>query len=235
MGVPVLILGKSGSGKTTSLRNFQRGEIGIINVLGKQLPFNSNLGMLVTDDYTVIKTNMLQAKRVKSFFIDDAGYLITNAFMRGHGGGKGNAVFELYNSLADNFWNLILFISNELPKDMIVYLAMHEDKNEFGDVKPKTIGKLLDDKVCVEGMFTIVIRSLKEDGKYLFVTQTDGYDVTKTPLGMFEYEKVDNDLKIVDQRIRSFYHFDSEAPQPKQAPQDQAHQETNTEVKEEDI
>ena len=239
MGVPVLIIGKSGSGKTTSLRNFVRGQIGVINVLGKNLPFQSNLQSKTTDDYTKIKEMMLGAQNTKSFFIDDAGYLITNAFMRGHGGGKGNAVFDLYNSIADNFWNLILFISNELPNDMIVYVVMHEDKNDFGDVKPKTIGKLLDDKVCVEGMFTIVLRSLKEDGKYIFVTQTDGFDVTKSPLGMFDHEKIDNDLSIIDQKIRSYYHIELQPagdPGKTTPPPTQTQPEPgNGEVKEEDI
>ena len=82
---------------------------------------------------------------------------------------------------------------------------MHEEKNEMGESKPKTIGKLLDDKVCVEGMFTIVLHALKLDGKYVFATSTDGLDVTKTPIGMFDSEYVDNDLNAITKTIRNYY------------------------------
>jgi len=206
MGLPVLVMGKSGSGKSTSLRNFQASELGVINVLGKQLPFKNQFKFVTTDDYPSIKKVLLGAK-VNSLVIDDAGYLIVNQFMRSHGGGKGNAIFELYNALADNFWGLILFIIHELPQEKIVYLTMHEDKNEVGDIKPKTIGRLLDEKVSIEAMFTIVLRAIKEDGKYVFRTQTDGSDVTKSPMGMFETESIDNDLKAVDEIIRNYYGY----------------------------
>ena len=86
---------------------------------------------------------------------------------------------------------------------------MHEDKNDFGDIKPKTIGKMLDEKVCVEGLFTIVLRSVVENGKYLFKTQTSGFDVTKSPIGLFQAEEIDNDLYAVDQAIRTYYNIES--------------------------
>jgi adenylate kinase family enzyme len=206
MGLPILVLGKSGSGKSTSLRNFGENEVGIMNVLGKPFPFKNNLKYIKTDDYAKIKALLLQSK-VNSLVIDDAGYLITNQFMRGHSGGKGGQIFELYNSLGDNFWQLIQFIIHELPNEKIVYLFMHEEKNDMGDVKPKTIGKMLDDKVCIEGMFTIVLRALKEDGKYVFATQSNGFDVTKTPIDMFKDEKIDNDLKLVDTTVRTYYNL----------------------------
>ena len=82
---------------------------------------------------------------------------------------------------------------------------MHEDKNDFGEVKPKTIGKMLDEKVCLEGMFTIVLRCMTENGKHIFRTKTNGDDVTKTPLNLFDAEEIDNDLKLVDSTIREYY------------------------------
>jgi hypothetical protein len=82
---------------------------------------------------------------------------------------------------------------------------MHEDKNEFGEIKPKTIGKMLDEKVCIEGLFTIVLRAECKDGNYIFHTKTDGLDVTKTPIDMFSEEEIDNDLKAVDATIREYY------------------------------
>lgn len=142
----------------------------------------------------------------KSIVIDDAGYLITNHFMRGHStAGKGNGVFALYNDLGDRYWNLIQFVINGLPEDKIVYFIMHEDKNDFGDVRPKTIGKMLDEKVCLEGMFTIVLRCVKEGDKHLFITQSADGAVSKSPMGMFEQLEIDNDLLMVDKTIREYY------------------------------
>lgn len=82
---------------------------------------------------------------------------------------------------------------------------MHEERSEFGEIKPKTIGKLLDDKVCIEGMFTVVLRSMADKGRHFFRTQTDGMDVAKSPFGMFDQFEIDNDLKMVDQTIRVYW------------------------------
>ena len=205
MAIPVLIIGKSGSGKSTSLRNCTNNqEWGLINVLNKPLPFKGKIPQVVTDDYNVVM-NTLAKSKAKSVVIDDAGYLITNYFMRNHSTkGAGNAIFTMYNTLADNFWNLIEFIKT-LPEDKIVYIIMHEDVNEFGDIKPKSIGKMLDEKICLEGMFTIVLRCIQENGKHLFVTQSDGGAVSKSPMGMFDTEEVENDLREVDKVIREYY------------------------------
>lgn len=205
MGIPVLLLGKSGSGKSASLRNFQPGEVGIINVLGKPLPFKGKLPSVVTDSYDMVYA-VISKSKTDSIVIDDAGYLMTNQFMRGHAStGAGNAIFSFYNDLGDRFWSLVRFVVEQTPENKIVYFIMHEDKNDFGDIKPKTIGKMLDEKVCVEGMFTIVIRSVFSNGKHVFKTQTDGFDVCKTPIGMFEQSEIDNDLKLVDTTIREYY------------------------------
>lgn len=209
MAISVLIIGKSGSGKSASLRNFPADQLGVINVMGKPLPFRSRLRILCTTDYDTIQHVLVQSK-ARSIVIDDAGYLITDQFMAGHANiGKGNAVFSLYNDLADRFYRLLRYIADALPYDRIIYLTMHEDKNDFGDIKPKTIGKMLDEKVCVEGLFTIVLRSVVENGKYLFKTQTSGFDVTKSPIGLFQAEEIDNDLYAVDQAIRTYYNIES--------------------------
>lgn len=203
--VPVLIYGKSGTGKSTSLRNFKNEDIAIINVLGKPLPFKNVLKNIVTtDDYATVLENIKKTSR-KIVVIDDAGYLITNQFMRTHSkGGGGNAVFAVYNELADNFWSLISEIK-KIPGGKTVYFVMHEDVNEFGIYRPKTIGKLLDDKVCIEGMFTIAIRTMIEDGKYIFRLKNNGNDVTKTPFDMFDKECMENDLKELDTVIKEYY------------------------------
>lgn len=204
MALPVLIMGKSGSGKSASLRNFTKDELDIINVEGKPLPFRNDFTTFDTDDYqNVVKGIKVSKKDI--VVIDDAGYLITNQFMNNHAStGGGNAVFALYNDIADKFWRLIELIKS-IEGNKIVYIIMHENMNDFGEVKPKTIGKLLDEKVCIEGMFTIVLRAEKDGDNYVFRTRTSGLDVTKTPMGMFDKESIDNDLKEVDRTIREYY------------------------------
>ena len=208
MALPVLIMGRSGSGKSASLRNIKETTF-VINVNKKPLPFknNENLKIMNCDEYLKIKGALKAAyeKGIKIAVIDDAGYLMTSKFMAGHRQAKGNSQFDLYNEIADNFYSLIKFIADELPADMIVYVTMHEEKNDMGESKPKTIGKLLDDKVCVEGMFTIVLHAMKLDGKYVFATNTDGLDVTKSPIGMFEDTYISNDCDLVTNKIREYY------------------------------
>ena len=205
MAQVILLLGKSGSGKSTSMRNFAHDELALINVNKKPLPFKGKFdSTLESTQYEQIEKAIFSTQK-KVIVIDDAGYLITNQFMMGHGENKGNAVFELYNSLADNFYKLIKFCQEKVADDKTVYFVMHEDKNDFGDIKPKTIGKLLDEKVCVEGLFTIALRAECLNGEYIFHTKTDGSDVTKAPLGMFDSDTVPNDLKAVDATIRDYY------------------------------
>ena len=205
MGIPVLIIGKSGTGKSTSLRNFKSDEVGIINVLNKPLPFRTDIKPYHCDNYEKIKQVIADSK-VKSIIIDDAGYLITNHFMNKHSkANAGNAVYAMYNELADNFFKLIEFCKT-VEEDKIIYFIMHEDRNDFGELKPKTIGKLLDEKVCIEGLFTIVLRSIFKDKKYLFLTgREDELDLQKSPIDMFKDLKIDNDLKNVDNCIREYY------------------------------
>lgn len=208
MATPVLVIGKSGAGKSTSLRNCAGNpEWNLIRVLNKPLPFKGKIDGWKTDDYQTVMKCLAQSK-AKSIVIDDAGYLITNMFMNGHASaGSGNAVFSFYNKVGDSFWNLIQYII-KLPEDKIVYLMMHEDADEGGSIKPKTIGKILDEKVCVEGMFTIVLRCIEQSGKHMFVTQSADGAVSKSPMGMFEELTIDNDLKLVDKTIREYYELE---------------------------
>lgn len=205
MATPVLIIGKSGSGKSTSMRNCAGNpDWNLIRVLDKPLPFKGKINGWSTDDYQTVMKCLAQSK-AKNIVLDDAGYLITNMFMSKHSSaGAGNGVFTLYNQIGDHFWNLIQYIV-KLPEDKIVYVIMHEDTNDFGQIKPKTIGKLLDEKVCIEGMFTIVLRCIEESGKHLFVTQSADGAVSKSPIGMFEDLTIDNDLLIVEKAIREYY------------------------------
>ena len=154
----------------------------------------------------------LRSAPAKSVVIDDAGYLITNFFMRNHSTkGKGNDVFSLYNQMADDFWNMIQnVVIGELPADKIVYIIMHEDTDDYGNVKAKTIGKLLDDKICLEGLCTVVLRCVNNLTEHKFITQSDGTAISKSPEGMFEDVEIPNDLLYVDGRIREYYGIENE-------------------------
>ena len=200
--VPVLLIGQSGSGKSTSLRNFKGDEVAVVNVLGKPLPFKSDIKAGKCDDYATILKAIANTPK-KTIVIDDANYLITNEFMN-KSSVKG---FDKYNEMGNNFFNLINGIKN-IKGGKTVYLIMHEDTDENGYVKPKTIGKLLDDKVNIQGMFTICIRSMFDNGNYIFRLKTNGQDCVKTPFGMFESESMENDLKAFDEVVREYYELD---------------------------
>ena len=200
MGVPVLILGESGSGKSASMRNFKPGEIGIINVSGKPLPFRNQLKTVNTDNYEDIVKTIIAAK-AKALVIDDAQYLMANEFMRT----AKVTGYQKFTDLALNFWKLIQVVINNLPPDKIVYFLAHVERDANGNEKMKTIGKLLDEKITIEGLFTIVLKTVVQDRHYQFATQTNGQDTVKTPMGMFSDLLIENDLKMVDSTIREYY------------------------------
>lgn len=206
MAIPVMIIGKSGSGKSASMKACVGKDFNLVRVLNKPLPFKGKINGWTFDDYQKIQ-KALKGAPAKSLVVDDAGYLITNFFMRNHSTkGKGNDVFGLYNQMADDFWNLIQnVIVSELPGDKIVYLMMHEDTDDYGNVKAKTIGKLLDDKICLEGLCTVVLRCVNNMTEHKFITQSDGSAISKSPEGMFEDLEIPNDLLLVDNAIREYY------------------------------
>lgn len=191
MSVAVIIYGPSGVGKSTSIRGYEDGEIGLVNVLGKPLPFRSRLSPISTTDYERIKVAIRDSK-AKTIVIDDAGYLITDMFMRRHASvGKGNGVFALYNELGDEFYELLRFIGQLDNPDKIVFLMMHEDFDELGNTKIRTIGKLLDEKVLIPGMVSVLIHAAIRDGEYIF--EVNGEGLCKTPDGMFGEVILPND------------------------------------------
>ena len=199
MAVLVMIYGQSGTGKSTSLRNFTNDEVAVINVSGKPLPFRSRLTTYDTDNYAKISRALSRIER-KSIVIDDATYLMVNEFMRT----AKVAGYQKYTDMAVNF-NSLVAQASQLENDKIVYFLGHSDLKDDGTEHFKTIGKMLDNYVTVEGKFTIVLKTVVQDGKYYFSTHNSGQDTVKSPLGMFEDNYVDNDLKAVDEIIREYY------------------------------
>lgn len=205
MGTPVLILGDSGSGKSTSLRNFDIKEVGIFNVAGKPLPFKKKLNKYNNAKYENILKSLKDPK-LKRYVIDDSQYLMAfEMFNRAKETG-----FNKFTDIALDFRNLIQFIVTGTPDDVIVYFLHHTEVTPEGKTKAKTIGKMLDEKLTVEGLFSIVLLCTTDGTDHKFVTQSDGYTTCKSPMDMFERE-IDNDLKMVDSTIRQYYEFESEA------------------------
>lgn len=194
-----MIFGQSGSGKSTSLRNFKPEEVCIINVSGKPLPFKNKHKTYNCDNYMKIDSAIKDAP-ARAIVIDDATYLMTNEFMRG----AKITGYQKFTDMALNFWTLIQ-TAIHLPEDKIIYFMGHMDIDANGNEKFKTIGKLLDEKVTLEGLFTIVLKTVVTDEKYSFSTQTNGMDTVKSPIGMFLERLIDNDLKAVDAAIRTYW------------------------------
>lgn len=212
MAIPVLIMGQSGSGKTFSLKNFKKDEIGVISVEKGRLPFKSDLKVVRVPKYensaeinTYAQANsakyswimgVISKANTKSIAIDDSQYLMANE-MFDRSGEKG---YDKFTDIAKNFRNLIHFINDLEQDDKIVYFLHHTEIGADGREKCKTIGKMLDEKLCVEGCFDIVIHCQDHE----FYTQGDKISTAKTPEGMFE-PRIPNDLKYVDEKIREYY------------------------------
>lgn len=199
MAILCMLYGQSGTGKSTSLRNFQKEDVSIINVSGKPMPFRRKLPIVSTDDYKKI-IGGLRTIKTPSIVIDDATYLMVNAFMR-------NAKvqgYQKYTDMAFDF-NSLIEAALKLPDDKIVYFIGHSNQSDDGREQFKTIGKMLDNYVTLEGKFTIVLKTVVKDGEYYFSTHNNGMDTVKSPMGMFEEELIVNDLKMVDDTIREYY------------------------------
>lgn len=199
MAVLVMIYGQSGTGKSTSLRNFKNEDVAVVNVSGKPLPFRGDIKPYNSDNYTKIMAAIKGTER-KSIVIDDATYLMVNEFMRT----AKQTGYQKYTDMAVSFNQLIEFAAS-LPDDKIVYFMGHSDQADDGREHFKTIGKMLDNYVTVEGRFTIVLKTVVQDGKYMFATQNNGQDTVKSPMGMFDAALIDNDLKAVDDAIREYW------------------------------
>lgn len=204
MATAVLIMGESGSGKSASLRNFSPNEISVFNVTNKPLPFKQGKTKIPKIDNATYAdiANALANPNKRAYVIDDAGYLLSfEMFKRANETG-----YSKFTDMAKNFFDMLDFINTKLPNDIIVYITMHtEDDSEMHRVKVKTIGKMLDQNLKIEGLFSIVLRAVQTEDGYKFVTRDDMVSTAKSPIGMWEEDMIDNDLKAVDATIREYY------------------------------
>lgn len=211
MALSALVIGRSGSGKTYSLKNFKPEEVGVISVEKGRLPFKSKIKVVKIKkfnnaDASPAQINLaryswimevIKMSKSKSIVIDDSQYLLANElFDRANEKG-----YDKFTNMAANFRNLIHYVNELEDDDKIVYFLHHSELDADGREKVKTIGKMLDEKLCIEGCFDIVLYC--QDQK--FFTQANGQSVAKTPEGMFDSIEIPNDLKAVDTAIREYY------------------------------
>lgn len=217
MSNTVLVIGESGSGKSSSIENFSPSDTFIINVLGKPLPFKGAYtkykpvsadrkegNVFSTDEHEtimkVIKFIDLKRPEIKNLVIDDFSYLMTNEFMkrcieRG---------YDKYSEMAKQAWEIILQCNATRP-DLNCFVIAHSEIDEAGVARCKTLGKVLSNKVILEGMVTCVLHALVKDGVYKFLTQNIGSHLAKSPRGMFEDKFIDNDLSFVSTKMNEYF------------------------------
>lgn len=199
MGVPVLILGPSGSGKTYSLRNLPKESYGLIECEKTMLPFRGGVKFARTKDFAKLRgTIELYAQRYKVVAVDDFGYCVTDLFIR-HIGDKDQ--FAIYKAIAAEVYNTIEMINGALPEDVIVYITMHSDADALNNIVPKIMGKMVNEKIDLIGMVNICILAEMVDGEYSFIVS--GKPPAKS-CGMFETDRMPNDLAPIDKAIRDF-------------------------------
>ena len=198
MGFAVLILGASGTGKSTSLRNFKKGEIGVLNVGKKPLPFRGKLDVANTAADELIEKTLMK-NTYNAYAIDDSQFLMVYENFA-HAYEKG---YDKFTKMAVNFQELLNVIINGTSNDTIVYLLHHIDFDDMGRAKAKTIGKMLDQQLPIESAVPITLLTQTDSEKYTFIT--NGLPPAKSPLGMFEDKEIENDLRMVDETIRAYW------------------------------
>jgi hypothetical protein len=216
MGIPVLIIGESGSGKTYSIKNLDPDKVGIFLCEKNRLPFRKKFitykvrnmqkeeegKVTIYRQSAVIQTMLRHPKAPKKIYvIDDSQYIMANEYFD-RANEKG---YDKFVDIGANFRNLVHLVNNELPDDVIVYFLHHPETDaNTGRMKAKTIGKMLDEKLTLEGCFDIVLHARTDGQAHWFATQSDGTDTAKSPEEMFE-GKIPNDLAFVDKTIREYY------------------------------
>jgi len=199
MAIPVLIIGESGSGKTFSIRNLDPNTTGILSVEKGRLPFKGDFKVMKNATYGDI-TKALRRANMATYVIDDSQYLMVNEeFDRFNENG-----YQKYAEMALNFRNLVHMINKELPDNIIVYFLHHTQETASGKIKAKTIGKMIDDKLTLEGCFDIVLMARIMGDQYVLQTKGEQGSTVKSPVGMFEADQIPNDLALVNKAIADY-------------------------------
>lgn len=227
MSIVTIVMGDPGTGKSTSIRNLDPSTTFIINVLDKPLPFKGGKGnysllsaenptgnYIQTDDsekiISMIKAISERRPDIETIIIDDFQYIMANEFMRK----AKERGFDKFVDIGVKAWNVIN--SAIASRDnLVVFVLSHTESDNQGKVKIKTIGKMLDEKVSLEGMVSIILHSIVIDGKHKFLSQNDGQHIARSPIDMFESKLIDNDLLIIKNKIHEYFTEYFQPIQPK--------------------
>lgn len=211
----ILIIGESGTGKSTSIETLDPNETFIIQVINKPLPFRgykksyplktkTDAGnRVIAGDYNSIAKAFQICeidKKIKNVIVDDFQYVLSDEYIR-KATEKG---FDKFTIMAQNYYN-ILKLAQRMREDLNIIFLSHSETKDDGTTKIKTIGKLLDDKITIEGLFTIVLNTRVEDGNYYFETQNNGFNTSKSPKGMFDSFRIPNDLQYVITKVNEYF------------------------------
>lgn len=211
MSIAILIIGESGSGKSASMQHMAPADTLLIQSIAKPLPFKSKAwlrfdkevsptgNVFVTDDTAMI-IKLMQGTKRKIIVVDDYQYVMANEYMRR----TNETGFTKFTEIAKHTWD-VFKAASELPDDVRVYFLSHTQTDERGAVRIKTIGKMLDEKITIEGMFTIVLKTIVTDSDYQFSTKNNGADTVKSPIALFDSDRIPNDLSAVDNAIKTYY------------------------------
>lgn len=194
----ILILSQSGTGKSSSMRNLKATEANVILCSGKELPFKSELMAKVPKSYTEV-LEAIKAAPAPIVVIDDANYLMSFEEMSR----VNESGYQKFGQMAVNMFKVFKTIIDK-ESDQTFYIMAHAENREDGLLRFKTTGKMLSEKIVLEGLTNVVLTTEISDGNFVFRTRTDGNGV-KSPLGMFDKPTIDNDLKLVDKAVREFY------------------------------
>lgn len=209
----ILIMGESGSGKTTSMRNLNPKTTFYIDCDKKGLSWkgwrkqynkengnywaSSNAGAITQ---TLVKISA-EKPQIKTIVIDTLNWvMIDDEFKRMKEKG-----YDKWQDLAFSVKEMVA-MGQQLREDMTVIFTAHtqteRDDSGFAFTRMKTSGKKLD-KISIESMFTTVLLAKCVDGKYLFETQSDN-STAKSPMGAFEDKEIDNDITKVIKALEEF-------------------------------
>ena len=220
MAEKILVIGESGSGKSTSTKNLDPKTTFYVNCIGKALPFKgwkSNYkyatkespsgNMIKTVGYSkvvgVIKEVAEKMPKVKTIIVDDAQYIMVYEYMA-RASEKG---YDKFTQLAQHYHE-VMTCADDLREDLTVIFLSHS-QNDGGITKIKTVGKMLDSAVTLEGLFTMVLLAdcYKDENKkikHVFITKNNGTATVKTPDGMFESVEIPNDLQYVMDKVKEY-------------------------------
>lgn len=226
MATSVLVVAESGSGKSTSIESLNSKETFIINVSSKPLPFkgwkskysvwskenpNGNLYNTANPDQILACLKYVHEKRpeIKTVVVDDMQYMSAFEYFD-----KSNEKgYDKFTSIASNLAKVARF-PKDLREDLQVYFLTHAEESVDMDgkrrVKAKTVGKMIDNALTLEGLFSIVLfGKVKKDKEtkqlsYIFETQNNGDNTCKSPKGMFDEVEIPNSLQVVRQAIIDF-------------------------------